>query len=102
MRYLFLGLLFGLMFSPQPIVLANSLNTGNNDKVQYRSLRVDYKHTINFVYNNKIYTVYATSCGEIINKYNKDLNYIILSPGEPIELKDDNGNILILYSLPCN
>jgi len=101
MKTSILGILLSLLFYPQPIWAESSDNNKGQPK-NITGIRVEHKTTIKFIYNNNIYTVYATSCSETINKYNKDLNYIILSPGDPVELKDESGNILILYSLPCN
>jgi hypothetical protein len=100
MKTSILGILLSLLFYSQPI-WAESLNTGNNNKIQYRHLRVEYGVEVKFIYNNTVYTVYAAKCNTITTDP-KNLNYIVLKPGEPIELKDLNGNILILFSLPCN
>jgi hypothetical protein len=97
MKNLILGLLLSLIFYPQ-LIWADSLN---NDKVQYRHLRVEYGAEEKFRYNNTVYTVYAAKCNTITTDP-ENLNYIVLKPGEPIELKDEKGNILILYTLPCN
>lgn len=100
MLNLTLGFLLSLLFYTQPI-WAESLNTENNDKVQYRHLRVEYGVKVKFIYNSIAYTVYAAHCGEITT-HPSESYYIILSPGDPVELKDKSGDILILYSLPCN
>jgi len=100
MKTSILGILLSLLFYSQPI-WAESLNTENNNKIQYRHLRVEYGVEVKFIYNNTVYTVYAAKCNTITTDP-KNLNYIVLKPGEPIELKDSNGNILILFSLPCN
>ena len=86
-----------LLFYTQPI-WAESLD---KNKVQFTSLRVDREKEIKYIYGNRIYKIYATHCGEIII-HPSESDYKILSPGEPVELKDKSGNILILYSLPCN
>lgn len=97
MRNLIIGVLVTLIFYPQPI-LAESLD---KNKIQFTSLRVDRGKEIEYIYGNRIYKIYAAHCGEIII-HPSESDYIILSPGEPVELKDKSGDILILYSLPCN
>lgn len=92
--------LLSLLFYTQPIC-ADSFDKNNLHPHNIKGIRVEHKDTIRFFYNNKLYTVYATHCGEIII-HPSESDYIILSPGEPVELKDKSGNILILYSLPCN
>jgi hypothetical protein len=94
---LIIGVLVTSIFYPQPI-LAESLD---KNKIQFTSLRVDRGQEVKYIYGNRIYKIYATHCGEIINN-SIESDYIILSPGEPVELKDKSGDILILYSLPCN
>jgi|GEM_PF-991383 len=99
MHRVIVGFMVTLMFYSQPLLADSS----DNKKVRPQNItgiRVEHKTTRRFVYNNKLYTVYASRCNEIITE-SVDSNYIILNPGDPIELKDENGDILILYSLPC-
>lgn len=95
MYNLFFGVLLGLITSPQPI-LPNSVSAENT----YYALRVDHGTKILLPHGINLYKVYAARCNEIVDKTQR-LDYIILYPGEPIELIDKN-NIIILYSLPCN
>lgn len=97
MLNLTLGFLLSLLFYPQPI-WAESLD---KNKIQFTSLILDRGKEIEYIYGNRIYKIYAAHCGEIII-HPSESDYIILSPGDPVELKDESGNILILYSLPCN
>ena len=93
-----LGLLSVLMLYSKPI-LADSLN----DNKSYNAIRVEHGNTILLQYRSDVYGVYAARCNEVIKDDTK-LNYIILNPGEPIELLYESKNdikILILYSLPC-
>lgn len=66
----------------------------------YNALKVNYGAKILLRHGLNSYRIYAARCNEIVNE-NQKLGYIILYPGNPIELIDNN-NILILYSLPCN
>lgn len=84
-----------IVFLPQFTLASPS----NSDKT-YNSLRVKHGTTISIQHGANMYEVYAARCNEIVSKP-IDSNYIILSPGEPVEVKDKYCNILILYSLPC-
>jgi hypothetical protein len=98
MHRVIVGFMVTLMFYSQPL-LADSSDNKKAHPQNITGIRVEHKTTRRFVYNNKLYTVYA-DCKEIITQI-RDSNYIILSPEDPIELKDENGNILLLYSVPC-
>ncbi|MEY2986299.1 MAG: hypothetical protein RJB24_528 [Candidatus Parcubacteria bacterium] len=84
-----------ILFLPQFTLASPS----NLDKT-YNALRVKHGTTISIQHGANIYEVYAARCNEIIS-HPIDSNYIILSPGDPIEIEDSKGNIMILYSLPC-
>jgi hypothetical protein len=96
MQRLIWGLLAILILLPQEVYAKSS----DKNYIQYKAIRVEHSHTIQFIYNNTKYTVYATDCKEIITQPIES-TYIILSPGDPVELKDENGNVLIL-GLPQN
>jgi hypothetical protein len=87
---------FGFNFFPQPI-LSKPLEKGKS----YNALRIKHGAKILLSHGANLYTIYAIRCNEIVNDTQK-LDFIILRPGDPIELTDNNNNILILYSLPCN
>lgn len=61
---------------------------------------MDHGVTILLTHGDHSYTVYASRCNELVKDLQK-LDYIILNPGEPVELIDNSKNVLILYSLPC-
>lgn len=71
------------------------------EEKNYNAVRLNHGDKILLRYSLNSYTIYAARCNEMVNG-NQKSSYIILYPGEPIELKDESGNILILYSLPCN
>lgn len=99
MQRLIVGIFVALLFCPQPI-LAASLDKNNVSPQNVTGIRVKYNKTIQFVYDNKTYTVYAADCGEKIIQ-SIEAEHIILSPGDSVEIKHSNGHLLILYSLPC-
>ncbi len=71
------------------------------EEINYNAVRVNHGDKILLRHSLNAYTIYAAQCNEIVND-NQKSGYIILYPGNPIELIDNNNNILILYSLPCN
>lgn len=96
MHNLFFRLILGLAISTQNIFAQPLVHN-----TTYKAIRVDHGVIILMTHGDNSYKVYAARCNEIINNSQK-LDYIILNPGEPVELIDSSKNVLILYSLPCD